>query len=43
MPQVTKITSQKSQKRVNIYLDGKFTFGLDMDNFIKAGLKVGQD
>lgn len=42
MPQITKIKAQKNKKRVNIYLDGKFAFGLDADNFLKAGLKVGQ-
>lgn len=43
MAKVTKISSQKSQKRVNIFLDGQFAFGLDLDNFVKAGLKVGQE
>lgn len=42
MPLVTKIKSQKNKNRVNIYLDNKFAFGLDADNFLKAGLKVGQ-
>ncbi|MCJ7793237.1 MAG: RecX family transcriptional regulator [Candidatus Marinimicrobia bacterium] len=42
VPQITKIKAQKNQKRVNLYLDGKFAFGLDADNFLKAGLKVGQ-
>ncbi|OGV88621.1 hypothetical protein A2Z41_02080 [Microgenomates group bacterium RBG_19FT_COMBO_39_10] len=42
MPQVTKIKAQKNKKRVNLYLDGKFSFGLDADNFLKARLKIGQ-
>lgn len=42
MAEVTRIKAQKNKKRVNIYLDGKFAFGLDADNFLKAGLKVGQ-
>jgi len=42
VPQITRIKVQKNKKRVNIYLDGEFTFGLDGDNFLKAGLKVGQ-
>lgn len=42
MPQITKIKAQKNKKRVNIYLDGKFAFGLDADNLLKAGLKVDQ-
>lgn len=40
--EITKIKAQKNKKRVNIYLDGKFAFPLDADNFLKAGLKVGQ-
>lgn len=43
MPTITSIKPQKNQKRVNIYLDGKFGFGLDLENFIKFGLKVGQE
>jgi regulatory protein len=42
MAEITKIKAQKNKKRVNIYLDGKFAFPLDADNFLKAGLKVGQ-
>jgi len=42
VPQVTKIKAQKNKKRVNLYLDGKFFFGLDADNFLKARLKIGQ-
>lgn len=43
VPQITRIKPQKNKKRVNIYLDGKFAFGLDADNFLKAGLKVDQN
>lgn len=43
MAEITKIKPQKNKKRVNIYLGGKFVFGLDADNFLKAGLKVGQE
>lgn len=43
MAEITKIKAQKNKKRVNIYLDGRFAFGLDADNFLKAGLKVGQE
>ena len=42
MVKITKIKSQKNKKRVSIYFDGKFAFSLDADNFLKAGLKVGQ-
>ncbi|OGM21433.1 hypothetical protein A2714_02735 [Candidatus Woesebacteria bacterium RIFCSPHIGHO2_01_FULL_38_9] len=43
MPQITAIKPQKNQKRVNIYLDDKFGFGLDLENFLKLGLKVEQE
>lgn len=43
MPIITAIKPQKNKKRVNIYLDGKFAFGLDLENFIKLGLKVEQE
>jgi regulatory protein len=40
---VTQIKPQKNKKRVNVYLDGKFSFGLDLENFVKLGLKVDQE
>ena len=40
---VTSIKPQKNRKRVNIYLDGKFGFGIDLENFAKLGLKVEQE
>jgi len=40
---ITKITVQKNQKRVNIFLDEKFGFGLDLENHVLLGLKVGQE
>lgn len=43
MPVITAISPQKNQKRVNIYLDGKFGFGLDLANFVMLGLKVNQE
>lgn len=43
MPVITAIKPQKSQKRVNIYLDGKFGFGIDLENFMKLRLKVEQE
>lgn len=42
MPIITAIKPQKNQKRVNIYLDGKFGFGLNLENFLRLHLKVGQ-
>jgi len=41
VPEITSIKPQKSKKRVNIHLDGKFSFGLDLENWMKLGLKVG--
>ncbi len=43
MSTITAIKSQRNQKRVNIYLDGKFEFGLDLENYVRLGLKVGQE
>lgn len=43
MPVITQIKQQKSKNRVNIYLDGKFGFGIDLENFIKLGLRVEQE
>ena len=43
MPVITSIKSQKNKKRVNIYLDDKFGFGIDLENFLKLGLKVDQE
>ena len=41
MPQITQIKPQKKSSRVNVYLDGKFAFGVDLDSFVKLGLKAG--
>lgn len=43
MATVTSIKPQKNKKRVNIYLDDKFGFGIDLENFVKLGLKVEQE
>lgn len=43
MPIITSITAQKNKKRVNINLDGSFGFGLDLENFLRIGLKVNQE
>jgi len=42
MPVITSIKPQKNKKRVNIYLDGEFGFGVDLENFVKLSLKVEQ-
>jgi regulatory protein len=41
MPYVTAIKPQKNKKRVNIYLDGKFAFGIDLENLVKFKIKEG--
>lgn len=43
MAVITSMKPQRNQKRVNVYLDGKFGFGLDLENFVKLGLKVEQE
>ena len=43
MPIITSIKTQRNQKRVSIYLDYKFGFGLDLETFVKLGLKVEQE
>lgn len=43
MPTITKIKPQKRKDRVNIYLDGKFAFGLDLEAAVKEKLKVGKE
>ena len=43
MPIITSIKPQKNKKRVNVYLDNKFGFGLDLETFVKLDLKVEQE
>jgi len=43
VPRITAISPQKNGKRVNIYLDGKFGFGIDLENYVTLGLKVESD
>ncbi len=43
MSRITSVKIQKNKKRVNIYLDNEFGFGIDLENFIKLGLKVDQE
>ena len=42
MPEITSIKPQKNGKRVNIYLDDKFGFGIDLENYVVLGLKKGK-
>jgi len=53
MPTITSIKQQKNKRslarqepgkdRVNVYLDGKFAFGIDLMNFVQLHLRVGQE
>jgi len=43
VPIITSIKSQKKKERVNVYLDDKFGFGIDLENFVILGLKVDQE
>jgi len=43
MPELTSIKPQKNGRRVNIYLDNKFGFGIDLENFVVLGLKEGKE
>jgi regulatory protein len=40
---ITSIKKQKNGKRLNIYLDEQFGFGIDLDNFVKFNLKLEQE
>lgn len=42
MPQITEIVPQKKPGRVNIFLDGKFAFGLSLETLAKTDLAAGQ-
>jgi len=43
VPIITQLKQQRKQGRVNVYLDGKFAFGIDLENLIKFNLKVEQE
>jgi len=40
---ITRIKAQKNERRVNIYLNERFAFGLPAETLVKTGLKVGQN
>ena len=43
MPKVTKIEVQKKNKeRFNLFLDGEFEMGIDIDTLVKFNLKKDQ-
>ena len=43
MPTVTLLKPQKNGKRVNVYLDGVFGFGIDLDNLVTSHIKIGTE
>ncbi len=43
MPIITALRPQRNKKRVNVYLDGKFSFGIDLENLVKLNLKIEQE
>jgi len=43
MPIITSFKQQKNKNRVNVYLDDKFGFGIDLDNFVLLHLKINQE
>jgi len=42
LPQITSLKIQRNKKRVNLYLDHRFAFGLSLDGLVREGLFVGQ-
>ena len=42
MPIITALKPQKNKKRINVHLDGKFGFGIDLENLVNHNLKVEQ-
>lgn len=44
MPKITDMQIQKNNKtRANVYIDGEFSFALEMLTVMKLGLKIGSD
>lgn len=43
MPTITRIQQQKDANRANIYLDGKFAFGLPLEVLLKYNLNVNKE
>lgn len=43
MPVITQVKPQRNGKRVNIFLDNRFGFGIDLENFVTLNLKVEQE
>lgn len=43
MPQITRIVQQKDINRANIYLDGKFAFGITLESLLKHNLHTNKE
>ena len=43
MPFITALKPQRNKKHVNVYVDGKFAFGIDLDNLYKFKIKVEKE
>lgn len=43
MPIITALKPQRNKKHVNVFVDGKFKFGIDLDNLYKFDLKVEKE
>jgi regulatory protein len=43
VPTVTDIKPQKNGKRVNVYLDGRFGFGIDLVNLVILKIKIDSE
>lgn len=43
MPQITRIVQQKDINRANLYIDGKFAFGITIENLLLNSLHVNKE
>jgi regulatory protein len=43
VPIITAFRPQRNKKRVNVYLDGRFSFGIDLENLVRLNLKIEQE
>lgn len=43
MATITRLTQQKKGNRVNVYLNGKFAFGVTLESALENHLKVGKE
>jgi regulatory protein len=43
VPIITDLRPQRNKKRVNVYLDGRFSFGIDLENLVRLNLKIEEE